>query len=60
MDRLWKNRISAGAGHKPNSVSLQAETAVIHLVPGSLQGSSGLPKSIGRAVLHPFRERFSI
>ena len=38
----------------------KAGTAIIHLAPGSLLGSSGLPKSIGRAVLDPFRERFSI
>jgi hypothetical protein len=31
-----------------------AETAIIHLVPGSLLRSSGLPKSFGRAILHPF------
>ncbi len=28
-----------------------AGTAIIHLVPGSLRGSSGLPKSVGRAAL---------
>lgn len=31
-------------------------TAIIHLAPESLPGSSSLPKSIGRAALHPLRE----
>jgi hypothetical protein len=34
----------------------KAGTAIIHLVPGSPPGSSSLPKSIGRAALHPLRE----
>jgi len=37
-----------------------AGTAIIHLVSGSLQRSSGPPKSTGRAILHPLRDRFSI
>ena len=34
----------------------QAGMAIIHLAPESLPGSSGLPKSVGRAALHPFQE----
>ena len=35
-----------------------AGTAVIHLAPGSLPGSSGLPKSVGRAALIPCGKAF--
>jgi hypothetical protein len=35
-----------------------ARTAIIHLAPGSLLGSSGLPKSVGRAALIPFGNAF--